>query len=207
MTSDTHSRLFQRIVEDLAEFGWSLQAHAFSATLTRQLAQECRQRVASGGLLPAGIGRGGALTVREETRGDHIQWLETGQALACDRYLHLLDELRQAINQSLYLGLQDFEGHFACYPPGSFYRRHLDRFRDDDRRTVTSVFFLNEDWNPEEGGALRLYLGDGAVREILPEAGTLVLFLAADLPHEVLPTKRERLSLTGWFRRHGATHF
>jgi len=28
--------------------------------------------------------------------------------------------------------------------------------------------------------------------------------MSADLPHEVLPASRERLSLTGWFRRRGA---
>ena len=37
----------------------------------------------------------------------------------------------------------------------------------------------------------------------LPQAGTLALFLSADMPHEVLPATRERLSLTGWFRRRG----
>ena len=38
---------------------------------------------------------------------------------------------------------------------------------------------------------------------VLSEAGTLVVFLSADVPHEVLPATRDRLSLTGWFRRRG----
>jgi len=38
-------------------------------------------------------------------------------------------------------------------------------------------------------------------RGLLPEAGTFVAFLAERFPHEVLPARRPRLALTGWFRR------
>ncbi len=139
--------------------------------------------------------------MREGIRGDSIQWLEHGQSAPSDGYLQAMDELRSALNQALYLGLEDFECHFACYPPGAFYQKHLDRFRDDDRRTVTAVYYLNEAWQTEHGGALRLYLADDTELDVLPSAGTLVLFISAELPHEVLPATRERLSLTGWFRR------
>lgn len=203
MTSDTFTACLTRIVDDLAEQGWSLQPAFVPQALTLQLAEECRKRDAEGALTPAGVGRGGALQVREGVRGDHIQWLEPGQSAASDQYLQSLDELRLALNQGLYLGLEDFEGHFALYPPGAFYQKHVDRFRDDDRRTVSAVFYLNVDWQAEQGGALRLYLNDGSTRDVLPQAGTLLLFLSADMPHEVLPASRERLSLTGWFRRRG----
>ena len=76
-----------------------------------------------------------------------------------------------------------------------------DRFRDDDRRTVTVVLYLNEEWQPDEGGELRLYLPDGRVHDVMPLGGSLACFMSADFPHEVLPATRERLSLTGWFRR------
>jgi|SRR5690606_22055429 len=194
-------RLLPQIIDDLAERGWSRQTHALPLSLTRELAAECRSRAELGALSPAGVGRGQNLAVRETIRGDSIQWLEPGQCQACDRYLEALDELRQALNQAFFLGLADYEGHFAHYPAGAFYRRHLDRFRDDDRRTVTAVYYLNDDWLPEHGGALRMHLADGSELDVLPQAGTLVVFMSADLPHEVLPANRERLSLTGWFRR------
>ena len=191
------------LLDDLAEQGWAIVANALPADLTLELAQECRARENQGALQPAGVGRGSAHGVQEGVRGDHIQWLEPGQCAAGDRYLAMLDDLRGQLNQALYLGLEDYEGHFALYPPGTFYQKHLDRFRDDDRRAVSAVFYLNSDWLPEQGGALRLYLADGRELDVLPEAGTLVLFLSADLPHEVLPATRERLSLTGWLRRRG----
>ncbi|MBX9714577.1 MAG: 2OG-Fe(II) oxygenase [Pseudomonadaceae bacterium] len=191
------------LLDDLAEQGWAIATNALPADLTLELAKECRERANQGALQPAGVGRGSAHWVQEGVRGDHIQWLEPGQCAAGDRYLGMLDDLRGQLNQALYLGLEDYEGHFALYPPGTFYQKHLDRFRDDDRRAVSAVFYLNSDWLPEQGGALRLYLADDRELDVLPEAGTLVLFLSADLPHEVLPATRERLSLTGWLRRRG----
>lgn len=202
MTTLSHSTLDQ-LLDDLAEQGWAIVANALPVDLTLELAQECRARANQGALQPAGVGRGSAHGVQEGVRGDHIQWLELGQCAAGDRYLAILDDLRGQLNQALYLGLEDYEGHFALYPPGTFYQKHLDRFRDDDRRAVSAVFYLNSDWLPEQGGALRLYLADGHELDVLPEAGTLVVFLSADLPHEVLPATRERLSLTGWLRRRG----
>ncbi|MFC5694957.1 2OG-Fe(II) oxygenase [Pseudomonas sp. GCM10022186] len=190
------------IVDDLASQGWSHQRLALPAELTAALAGECRARAAAGSLAPASVGRGEGQQIREGVRGDSIHWLERGQSATSDAYLDLMDELRQRLNRELFLGLEDFECHFALYPPGAFYQKHLDRFRDDDRRAVSVVAYLNADWQPEQGGALRLYPEQGE-RDVLPEGGSLVVFLSAELPHEVLPASRERLSLTGWFRRRG----
>lgn len=194
-------RHLPQIIDDLANQGWSRLKDFLPQTLTLELAAECRARAEKGALSPAGVGRGHGLAVREGVRGDQIQWLEPGQNLACDQYLAAMDELRQALNQAFYLGLEDYESHFALYPPGSFYQKHLDRFRDDDRRTVSAVFYLNPDWQADQGGALRIYPEGKASRDLAPLAGSLVLFMSAELPHEVLPASRERLSLTGWFRR------
>lgn len=152
-------------------------------------------------MVPAAVGRGEAQAVHEGIRGDQILWLEPGQSDASDFYLQLMNGLREQLNRELFLGLEEFECHFAFYPPGAFYKTHLDRFRDDDSRSVTAVLYLNADWQPDHGGALRLYLADGEARDIAPQAGTLLVFMAGDFPHEVLPTAVDRLSVTGWFRR------
>lgn len=191
----------QTIIEDLAVHGWSLQENFIPSALAEQLAAECRAREAQGELEPAGVGRASALAVREGIRGDRIRWVEPGQSTACDRYLDLMDALRQTLNRAFFLGLEEFECHFALYPPGAFYKTHLDCFRDDDSRIVTAVLYLNRDWQPEHGGCMRMHLVDQPSRDVAPMAGNLVVFLSADVPHEVLPTRRDRLSLTGWFRR------
>ena len=199
--------LLLRIVDDLAERGWSQQNLFLPEALTRALAAECRQRAAEGELAPAAVGRGPFSEIREGIRGDHIQWIEAGQAQACDHYLGLMDSLCEAMNRGLFLGLEDFESHFALYPPGAFYLRHVDRFRDDDRRMVSAVLYLNDDWLPEHGGQLRMYLDENLEQDVVPIGGCLVVFLSGDIPHEVLPATRDRLSLTGWFRRRGNEFF
>ncbi|TFB40037.1 2OG-Fe(II) oxygenase [Pseudomonas sp. F01002] len=199
--------LLLRIVDDLAEHGWSQQNIFLPLGLTRELAAECRKRAAEGELAPAAVGRGSTSEIREGIRGDHIQWIEPGQALACDSYLDLMDSLREAMNRGLFLGLEDFESHFALYPPGAFYLKHVDRFRDDDRRMVSAVVYLNDAWLPEHGGQLRMYLDESVEHDVVPIGGCLVVFLSGEVPHEVLPATRDRLSLTGWFRRRGNEPF
>lgn len=199
--------LLLRIVDDLATRGWSQQDTFLPEPLTLALAAECRKRAAEGELEPAGVGRGVAQEVREGIRGDRIQWLEPGQAEPCDQYLALMDGLRLALNRGLFLGLEDFECHFALYPPGAFYRKHVDRFRDDDRRMVSAVIYLNEGWQAEHGGQLRMTLKGDVEHDVQPIGGCLVVFLSGDVPHEVLPAHRDRLSLTGWFRRRGNEPF
>jgi SM-20-related protein len=46
-----------------------------------------------------------------------------------------------------------------------------------------------------------MYLEDERVYDVAPQAGTLMVFMSAQWPHEVLPATRDRLSITGWFRR------
>ncbi len=207
MQISSDNPLLLRIVDDLAERGWSQQDVFLPQALTTELAAECRLRAAQGELAPAAVGRGLAQEIREGIRGDRIQWLEPGESLACDSYLQLMDTLREALNRGLFLCLEDFECHFAQYPPGAFYRKHVDRFRDDDRRMVSAIVYLNDNWAPEQGGQLRMYLEQGREHDVQPTGGCLVVFLSGEVPHEVLPAVRDRLSLTGWFRRRGNEPF
>ena len=142
---------------------------------------------------------------RSDVRGDRILWLDEGSAGPAQQpFWQALDALRAALNENLLLGLFSFEAHYALYPPGAFYRRHRDQFRGHapsaDDRVISCAIYLNEDWTPADGGALRIYDGE-LVRDVLPVAGTMACFLSDRFEHEVLPATRERLALTGWFRR------
>ena len=172
------------------------------APIVAALAVEARRRDAAGEFRAARIGRGKDRVERGDIRGDRTLWLdEQAPAPAEIALWHTLETLRVALNESTYLGLFAFEGHYALYPPGAFYRRHRDRFRDDDARVLSCVIYLNEAWTAADGGALRLHVSASDAHDILPVGGTLVCFLADRYEHEVLPARRERLAITGWFRR------
>jgi SM-20-related protein len=189
------------IADNLVEHGWSQQNIFLPEDLTLALAAECSVLTAAGALKLVGVGRGATPALGTGIRSDRILWLKSGQSVACDRYLQIMETLRVALNRSLFLGLDEYESHFAFYAPGTSYLKHLDRFRDDDCRTVSAVIYLNHDWLPEQGGALRLHPHGRCTEDIAPLGSRLVLFLSADMLHEVLPATRDRLSLAGWFRR------
>ena len=139
---------------------------------------------------------------RADLRGDRICWLEPKSATEAEQSLYeKLDALRVAANRELQLGLLDFEGHYAIYPPGCGYARHIDSFQDDDARVLSIVVYLNARWQTGNGGALRLHLPTGEKVDAMPQTGTLAAFLADRFVHEVLPATRQRLSIAGWFRR------
>ena len=189
------------IPADLARRRWARIPAFLGVEEWKPLAEHARRAWGAGELRQAGVGQGADLAVRSDVRGDWIGWLDP-QAVSPDlrAYLARMEDLRLELNRSAYLGLLEFETHLAVYPPGAGYARHSDRFARDARRAISTVLYLNEDWGPADGGALRLHLDPGTWRDFEPRGGTLVIF-ASDLEHEVLPAQRERLSLPGWFKR------
>jgi SM-20-related protein len=191
-----------QLADAIAAEGWCATERFVPPPLAAALRDEARALWSAGALHAAGIGAGPSPTIRPEVRGDHIRWLEPQAASAAQQAcLARFEALRLTFNRGLQLGLFDFECHFALYPAGARYARHLDRFKGDARRALSCVLYLNERWQAEDGGQLRLYLDQVRSVDIAPVSGTLVAFLSERFEHEVLPARRERISLTGWFRR------
>ena len=194
-----------QIIDDLARQGYSIQDSFIPALLVEALALEGNNIWAEGDFRDARIGKSLDEQKRPEIRSDKIHWLDKQQLSPVqESYWSLIDTLRDHLNQTLYLGLRDFEAHFAVYPEGSFYKKHLDQFQITSNRLVSVLLYMNKDWNVEKGGQLRIYTNgesDTEYVDILPEFGRFVIFLSGEIYHEVLPSKAERFSLTGWLRR------
>ena len=192
----------ERVCAAIAEDGLAIEPGFVPPPLVASLAAEARRCAAAGEFHAAGVGRGAMRVERGDVRGDRILWLDECMHAAAGRAaLDAFETLRLALNRELFLGLFSFEGHYALYPPGARYLRHRDRFRDDDARVVSCALYLNAGWRDTDGGALRIHFPDGATRDVLPRSGTLACFLADRYEHEVLPARRDRLALAGWFRR------
>nr|WP_240919656.1 2OG-Fe(II) oxygenase [Oceanimonas sp. MB9] len=151
-------------------------------------------------LTHAGIGREHDHHNNERIRTDKTRWLD-GTTAPQQAYMALMAELQQLFNRQLFMGLRDYECHYARYDQGDFYKKHLDAFRGRSNRRLTTVLYLNDDWQPDQGGELLIYGDRGEpLHRVRPEGGTLVCFLSERFPHEVLPARRPRLSIAGWFR-------
>ncbi|MEO8740028.1 MAG: 2OG-Fe(II) oxygenase [Casimicrobiaceae bacterium] len=193
-----------QVCVSIADDGIAVVDEFLPAAVIEALAADAHRRDAAGAFHPAGTGPLARRVVQSDTRGDRIVWLDAADtAPAVQTATAALGALRSALNATLFLGLVSFEGHYAIYDPGAFYRRHRDRFRDDDGRVLSCVLYLSADWAAAQGGALRIFGDAGVDRDILPTAGTLVCFRSERFEHEVLPATRERLALTGWFKRRG----
>ena len=193
---------FSPVLDALVNDGYFVGNQFWALHHVSDFAAACQRLIIAKRFHPATIGKGSESKRDTSIRSDEICWLEessTEPLLAV--YLQGLEQLRLQLNQELMLGLADVEVMAAHYSPGARYGRHFDRFKSDDARTVTAILYLNEDWKLGDGGELRIYFPDGSFRDIEPTAGTMVVFMTADLEHEVLETKRHRLTLTGWYRR------
>jgi SM-20-related protein len=192
------------VLSDLADKGWCVLPDFLNPETVAGLRAECLVRHQGGTFHRAGVGAGQA-EVLAQIRRDDILWLESDDPhLSVRRYLTATETLRQRVNQEFFLGLNELESHFAVYSAGAYYKKHLDRFRDDDRRALTAIVYLNDQWTDADGGQLRFWTdpsGEGECIDIQPSGGTLVTFLSELYWHEVLPARRQRLALTGWFKR------
>jgi len=196
---------FDPLLDAIADPGWITMPGFLSDTMARSLASECAVRWDEGEFQRAGVGRGAGLAIREDIRRDHVLWLDRENAgRAQTAWLDTIDDLRVAMNRGLFLGLREYEGHFAIYPAGGFYKAHLDRHENTQARMITAILYLNDGWKPGDGGELKIWTTpgdkDGAFELVEPRLGTLVLFRAGDFWHEVLPANKTRMSITGWFR-------
>lgn len=194
------------LVDALVTQGWYVGEDFLPAELCAALHRELITMADHEALEAAGIGRGQEHTLRRDIRGDAIRWLDR-ESQARRQYLEAMAELQQELNRALFLGLFEYEAHFAHYPPGAFYKRHLDSFRGRANRVISTVGYLNPDWPADGGGEMVIFAADDPEREVArvrPEAGTFACFLSDSVPHEVLPTRLPRASIAGWFRRNAS---
>ena len=202
LISDLHPRVephITAVIEQVHERGFAVTDAACPHSLCTQLLARAISDTEA--YEDAGIGPAGAQQLNQFVRRDAIRWID-GAHTATGQYLDWAETMRLQFNRQLMLGLFEYECHFARYPVGGFYRTHVDAFRGESNRVLSTVLYLNPDWNCDDGGELVIYAEDRTtvLEKVTPRFGTFVTFLSEEFPHEVLPANRPRYSLTGWFR-------
>lgn len=145
----------------------------------------------------AGIGALGDHTIDKKIRGDYVYWLEKERDKSFEPFFDQTSELIDKIRRYCFLSISDFECHLAYYPEGTFYKKHLDQFKERNNRILSFVLYLNENWQNDHGGELVIHQEDEALK-VAPLKNRLVLFKSASVLHEVALTHQPRKSITGW---------
>uniref|UniRef100_UPI00404B6408 2OG-Fe(II) oxygenase n=1 Tax=Gelidibacter sp. TaxID=2018083 RepID=UPI00404B6408 len=199
--------LYERIIADIASQKYSIIEDFFSKEEVRLLRNSLLQKHDEDAFKKAAIGNRLNETIEKAIRGDVILWIDESTSNEAEQlFFNKMNDLIRYLNTTCFMGILHKEFHYALYPIGTFYKRHIDTFQNDDRRKLSFVCYLNEDgWLPENGGELTLYLNNSDTSEmteksIYPLPGRVVIFESQIIEHEVKPVNKERLSITGWLK-------
>ncbi|NJW53865.1 2OG-Fe(II) oxygenase [Salinimicrobium sp. CDJ15-91] len=199
------NQVYEKIISDLVEQQYSIVEDFFSLTEVEELRNSLLSKYEEDNFKKAAIGNRTNEVVAKSVRGDFILWLNEAEAAASEKaFFKTINDFVHYLNRTCFMGILHKEFHYALYPEGTFYKRHLDTFQNDDRRKLSMVCYLNDqDWQPEYGGELVIYKNENGVevpKTIYPFPGRMVIFESQLLEHEVKPVKTERLSITGWLK-------
>lgn len=191
----------EQIVHETSSQGWSYRPNLFTSSQVKKINDFFDFH--RGDFAEAKVGQKQERKRDLSIRGDSTLWLDPlSPPDELKDVFDFLNGLRDSLNKTLYLGLREYETHLSLYPPGTFYKTHRDCFQKDSSRVISFILYLNPHWIPGDGGELKFYDNEmSEITKFAPSEGSFVTFLSQDFPHEVLPGKRERRSLTGWIHR------
>ena len=198
--------LYESIIEDLLQRKYSVIDNFFSAEEVEVLRNGLLAKYEEDQFKKSAIGNKTNELVEKEIRGDFILWLNEAEAGTAEKvFFNRVNNLVDYLNRTCFMGILHKEFHYAVYPEGTFYKRHLDTFQNDGRRKLSVVCYLNDEtWLEENGGELTIYVdenGEEKAIDLYPFPGRVVIFESQELEHEVQRVKHsKRFSITGWLK-------
>lgn len=193
--------IFNTLITSFIENEVGIANHFLTDELASFLKQNLQSLYKTEQLLFAGTGNNILVTHDKTIRSDKIYWLDAKhENLHENSFFKLLDSFIIYLNATCYTGITGYEFHYTLYEEGSFYKKHIDRFKNNSSRAYSMIMYLNEDWHPSHGGELCIHHNNHR-QNISPNNGKCVFFKSNNLLHEVLLTHQPRLSITGWLKR------
>ena len=196
---------YEKLIAELLENNYAICDDFFSRDEVRRTRKSLLKALENEKFRKAAIGNHTNEQIASDIRGDQILWInDKGPNRAERMFFEKINDLTDYLNRTCFLGIDQKEFHYAVYPIGTYYARHLDTFQNDSRRKLSFVCYLNsESWQVENGGELVLYLDteNGTKEEIIyPLHGRVVIFESQAIEHEVRIVNKQRLSVTGWLK-------
>ena len=191
---------FDVLIDSFIKDKVGIAENFLSVQLASQLKGNLLRLFAEKQLQNAGTGNETLVSHDKKVRGDMIYWLDRKHNdVSENAFFDLMDEFVNYLNTSCYTGITGYEFHYALYPIGSFYKKHIDQFSNNKSRRFSMISYLNLDWRKADGGELCVHQ-NGEQQNISPTSGKSVFFKSSELEHEVLLSNKARMSITGWFK-------
>ncbi|MFN0050422.1 MAG: 2OG-Fe(II) oxygenase [Cytophagales bacterium] len=191
---------FELIINSFIDNNIGVADHFLSQNLANQLKINLERLFDNKLLIKAGTGNAEKPVYDTTIRGDSIYWLDKKHENKYENeFFTLIEDFIKYLNISCYAGITDYEFHYSLYEIGSFYKKHLDQFQDNQKRQYSMISYLNEKWEEKDGGELLIYQLNSN-KKIAPNSCKTVFFKSNELAHEVLLTNERRMSVTGWLK-------
>lgn len=193
--------IFDVLINSFIETKIGITSNFLSKQLSADLVNNLNSLYDNKHMQAAGTGNDSIAVQNKLVRSDVIYWLDRKHEDQYENaFFDLMDSFVEYLNSSCYTGITGYEFHYALYETGSFYKKHLDQFRNNESRQYSMIIYLNENWIEGDGGQLSIS-HDGTDYKIDPTGGKSVFFKSSELEHEVLVTNKPRMSITGWLKR------
>ena len=191
---------FDELIDSFIENKVGLSENFLNDTLAQHLKDNLNNLYDKGKLRSAGTGNDLVVVQDKRFRSDVIYWLHRKHNDKHENdFFDLVDSFVNYMNSTCYTGITGYEFHYTLYPEGSFYKKHLDQFRNNNSRKYSMIMYLNADWEAADGGELCI-TQDDHFQMISPQNGKAVFFKSNEMEHEVLVTNKPRMSITGWLK-------
>jgi SM-20-related protein len=192
---------FESLISSFIDTKIGISNHFLSDQLANHLKNNLLDLYGAKKLVLAGIGNENKLSFNENVRTDSIFWLDRKHENQYENeFFDQIEEFIKYLNRTCFAGITGYEFHYSLYEIGSFYKKHLDQFKDNSNRKYSMISYLNEDWLLADGGELQIFQLNND-QKISPNQGKTIFFQSNELEHEVMVTHKRRMSVTGWLKR------
>lgn len=193
-------KIFNQLIDSFVKDQVGIAENFINPDLSIHLIKHLLQLHADKQMLSAGTGNEVLVAHDKAVRSDKIHWLDRSHDNPHEHhFLDLIDAFIIYLNRTCYTGITGYEFHYTMYEKDTFYKKHIDQFRNNDIRQYSMIMYLNQDWMADDGGELCIHHKDH-LQYISPMGGKSVFFKSNELPHEVLTTHKSRMSITGWLK-------
>ncbi len=191
---------FENLIDSFIENKIGIAENFLASKLASDLKANLMALYSTQQLRSAGTGNELLVSHDKRIRSDKIYWLDRKHDDAFENsFFDIIDHFILFLNSTCYTGITGYEFHYTLYEAGTFYKKHIDQFRNDKSRAYSMIMYLNAAWKEGDGGELCVYHAN-SLQTISPLHGKCVFFKSSETEHEVLITNQPRLSITGWLK-------
>ncbi len=148
---------FDTLIDSFVDDKIGITENFLPKQLSLHLIENLNALYADKKLQSAGTGSG-TVDHNKLFRRDKIYWLDRKHGNVYENeFLDIIEAFVQYLNATCYAGITGYEFHYALYEKGSFYKKHLDQFRNNDSRQYSLIVYLNDGWLQGDGGELCIH--------------------------------------------------